>query len=160
MNEIKIRGYHPGEEDELRRLYIDTTRNVIGRDYTADQVEYWVSRHDDPARWEERIRARNPFVAESGGRILGFAELEPDGHIDCFYCHHEHLGQGIGTLLLSAVEKEAARLGLDALHASVSVTARPFFTRRGFSVTEERRNTVCGAEARQFMMWKRLTTTV
>ncbi len=31
--------------------------------------------------------------------IVGFAEFEPNGHIDCFYCHHEWIGYGIGHAL-------------------------------------------------------------
>lgn len=34
---------------------------------------------------------------------LGFVELERDGHIDCFYCHPDRIGQGIGARLYLVV---------------------------------------------------------
>ena len=111
----------------------------------------------DAAEWKKRLRERNPFVAEAEGMLLGFAELEPNGHIDYFYCHHERLGQGIGTQLLKAIEREAVKRGLDLLRAEVSVTAKPFFLHHGFEIVEEQSNMVCGAPAKRYLMRKRLS---
>lgn len=87
---MDIRRYRAGESEEIRRIYVETTRKVNSQDYTPEQIERWATRHSDPQAWKERLRDRNPFVAVRDGRILGFAELEPDGHIDFFYCHHEY----------------------------------------------------------------------
>ena len=152
-----IRKYKPGEEEELRQLYINTTRNIIARDYTPAQVQRWVSFHADAALWRERIRDRNPFVAEDGGEILGFAELMPDGQIDYLYCHHKHQREGVGSMLYQAVEAEARRLGLPCLHAAVSVAAKRFFLRMGFDVVKEQSNVVCGTVAPNTIMRKQLS---
>ena len=129
------------------------------KDYTQQQVEHWVSMHAEAAAWQERVRARNPFVAEVAGAVVGFAELEPDGHIDYFYCHHQWQGKDVGTELLAAIKDEAARLGLEVLRAEVSVTARPFFARRGCRVVQEQSNIVCGTPATRYVMRKRLSNT-
>jgi putative acetyltransferase len=71
-------------------------------------------------------------VAEVDGRIAGFAELEATGHIDRFFVSADHQGLGIGRALLDAIEAEARRIGLPRLDADVSLTALPFFERRGF----------------------------
>jgi len=51
------------------------------------------------ADWKESVRQRNPFVVEHEGKIIGFAELEANGHIDGFYCHHQWQRKGVGKLL-------------------------------------------------------------
>jgi len=151
---MNIRPYKPGEEERLWQLYHDTTHIIIGEDYTPEQCARWAPVVSDMPRWKERIRAKNPFVAEESGTILGFAELEHDGHIDYFYCDHEHIRRGVGTRLYEAIEKEARRLGISRLHAAVSVTAKAFFLRMGFKVVKEQRNIVCGAVAPNFIMEK------
>jgi len=149
---MNIRRYRVGEEETLRRLHIDTTRKVNARDYTPEQIERWASRHADPGKWKERIRDRNPFVAELHGAIVGFAELEPDGHIDYFYCHHEFQRQGVGSALMQMITQEADRLGLARLYASVSTTAMKFFLAKSFKIDEERNNIVCEHPAKQYLM--------
>lgn len=96
-------------------------------------------------------------MAEEDGRLLGFAELECDGHIDYFYCHHAHLRKGVGRRLYDALEAEASRLGISCLYAAVSVTAKPFFLRMGFQVVKEQQNIVCGTIAPNSVMKKELT---
>lgn len=154
---LNIQRYKPGDEERLWRLYYDTTHLVNGKDYTSEQCERWAPANVDMAKWCERIRARNPFVAEENGQILGFAELEPDGHIDFFYCHHEHLRRGIGKMLYRALEEEARRLKIPCLHAAVSISAKGFFLRMGFHVEKEQRNIVCGTVAPNFIMRKEMT---
>ena len=149
---MRVRRYRAGEEETLRRLYADSTRLVNAPFYTGEQIERWVTRYDDPDGWVERIRDRNPFVAERDGVILGFAELEPDGHIDFFYCHHAYQRQGAGSALMRAITEEADRLGLTRLHASVSAAAVKFFLAMGFQIDETRDNLVCGHPARQYLM--------
>jgi hypothetical protein len=34
--------------------------------------------------WHKRLQTKLPYIAEDNGEIVGFGELEADGHIDCF----------------------------------------------------------------------------
>jgi GNAT superfamily N-acetyltransferase len=154
---MNIRRYEPGEEEELWQLYHGTTHEIIGQYYTPDQIARWAPSQMDVVKWKDRIESRNPFVAERDGAILGFAELEPDGHIDYFYCHHQWQRKGVGTALYRALETEARRQGVTVLYAEVSVPARPFFLSMGFEIVEEQVNLVCGAPAKRFVMRKRLS---
>ena len=154
---MNIRRYKSGEEERLWQLYHDTTHFINGKDYTPEQCERWAPAVPNMPDWTKRLRVKNPFVAEEDGRILGFAELEDDGHIDYFYCDHQHQRRGVGGRLYQAVEREARRLRIPRLHAAVSVTAKAFFLRMGFQVVKEQRNIICGAVAPNFIMEKPLT---
>ncbi|NIR45834.1 MAG: GNAT family N-acetyltransferase, partial [Gemmatimonadetes bacterium] len=60
-------------------------------------------------------------------RIVGFTELDPNGHIDCFFVHHAWQRRGIGTRLMERVVETAVRDSIARLFAEVSITAEPFF---------------------------------
>lgn len=151
-----VRRYQPGEEEEIWNLYFDTTRRVNSRHYTQSQIERWAPEVHDEREWRERIRHLNPFVAARDGEIMGFAELEPNGHIERFYVRWDRQRQGVGRALLRAVEEEGRSLRVSALFAEVSITAEPFFTAMGFEIAGERARTICGAPARQYLMRKAL----
>jgi putative acetyltransferase len=155
---MQVRRYEIGEEEELWNLCRDTTRIITGEVYTKEQIDRWAPHDKNMDEWKERIEKRNPFVAIQDGKIVGFAELEADGHIDYSYAHHQWQGKGVGSALYSAIENEAISKKMSRLYAEVSVPAKEFFLRQGFEVVEEQNNIVCGAPAPNFRMEKKLTS--
>jgi len=106
--------------------------------------------------WRTRLAEKQPFIAVTGNTIVGMAELEETGFINFFYVHPEFQNQGIGSALLSRLETEAININLSQLFSDVSITAKPFFERRGFCVTEARSNVILGHAAPNFSMSKQL----
>ena len=152
-----IRDYQDRDAEALMRLFYDTVRHVNAQHYTPQQVEAWAPAEGmDVERWRARLAGTRPSVAVEGGVVVGFAELEDDGHIDAFYVHHAHQRQGIGTRLLEAICATARARGLRRLVAAVSITARPFFEAHGFDVVVEQNVHVRGESLRNFVMEKRL----
>jgi len=154
---MEIRRYRPGEEAAIWAVFYGSTHNIVAQRYTQAQVRRWAPDDKDMGEWCDRLRQKTPFVAVINSQIVGFAELESNGHIDCFYCHHEHQRQGIGSQLLAAVETEALELGLSVLFAEVSLTGIEFFKAKGFEIEEHRTNTVCDGTAEQFLVKKTIT---
>jgi putative acetyltransferase len=154
--EITIRPYVPSDLPALVDLLHGSVRRVARRDYSHDQVVAWAPEEVD---WEARARrhsSRPTWVAEIGGVVAGFADLEADGHIDFMYVHADHQGKGIASLLLKRIESAAREQALGRLFAEVSVTARPFFERRGFRVQAENSVSVRGQTLSNFRMEKML----
>lgn len=83
--------------------------------------------------WAKKFAKTQPFVALTGEEIVGFAEFEPNGHIDCFYCHHKWIGRGVGAALMRRIFEEAQRQHIPRIFAEVSITAKPFFEKQGFT---------------------------
>ncbi len=131
---VTLRLYKSDDAPVLLALFRDTIRRVNARDYSPEQIRAWASDDIDPVVWMDRFMGRFVIVADEAGQPVGFAELESDGHIDRMYVSADHQGQGIGRQLLAAVVVEARRLGLARLFVEASLTARPFFEARGFTV--------------------------
>jgi putative acetyltransferase len=132
-----IRNYQPGDAGQMAWLIYDTVHRINRRDYSLLQVNAWMPEVPSEEIWAARYATRIAFVADDHGTIAGFAELEPNGHIDCFYCHHSYQRQGIGLQLYQRLEQEAKLLNLERLFTEASITARSFFERLGFRVLHE-----------------------
>ena len=138
-------------------MFYNTVLNVNVGDYSVAQVEAWAGPAPDPEMWERRIAeddARNMFVATKEDRVVGFAELEEDGHVDTLFVHHQYQGCGIASALLDRIEAEARWLGLRRLYTEASITAEPFFRGRGFSMVRPQDAEVRGHTFRNFVMDK------
>lgn len=129
-----IRPYRPSDSGEIVSLFRATVRGVNRRDYSDAQVRAWAPDEIDPEAWAGRLAASFTVVAEQDQTTVGFANLTDHGLIDLLYVHKDHQRAGIASALLARLEAEAPRRGLTRLVAEASVTARPFFERRGFCV--------------------------
>lgn len=147
-----LRSYQPEDAPALLALFRDTIRRVNCRDYSPEQIAAWSSEDIDPAAWAARFVGRYVAVAEEADQPVGFAELEPDGHIDRLYVSADRQGQGIGRKLLAALVDEARRRGLARLLVEASLTARPFFEAQGFSLVAPQTVTCRGAALINFRM--------
>src|SRR5215213_5149676 len=134
---MEIRDYRTADTQQIMDLFYETVHEINIQDYSKEQVNAWAPKEMNYAEWKERLSSRITQVAEEDGTIIGFAELEADGHIGCFYCRKGFIGSGVGALLFRAVEARARNLGALRLSAEVSITALPFFKKRGFRVIKE-----------------------
>ena len=137
---LTIRPLAERDIPEMQALFRDTVLHVNVRDYSLDEVEDWASCGDSEEHWR-RLLSENSFVGAFGeqGRLLGFSSMNPTGHLHSMFVHKDRQGAGVGSRLLSEVEKMAREYGVRRIGAEVSVTARPFFEARGYSVVKEQK---------------------
>ncbi|MCC6796636.1 MAG: GNAT family N-acetyltransferase [Candidatus Hydrogenedentes bacterium] len=154
---VAIREYRDADIPICARLYYDTVININARDYTPEQIKAWSPEVWPDSFWRERFqRAHKVFIAEIENNIVGFSEYHADGHVDTFYVHHEHQGQGIGKRLMQRIEQEAAQTGVKKLYLEASITGRPRFARMGFAIVGEEVKEYRGAIFCQALMEKQL----
>ncbi|PAR17956.1 GNAT family N-acetyltransferase, partial [Vibrio metoecus] len=104
--------------------------------------------------WQRKMNSLSPFVAEIDGKIVGYSDLQENGLIDHFFCHHEHQGRGVGRQLMEHVLRMGKLQGITRFYSEVSITARPFYERFGFKVIQEQIIEVRGQKLCNFVMEK------
>lgn len=146
---MQIRPYRPADLAEMAALFYDTVHTVNAADYTPRQLDAWATGQIDLAAWDASLRAHLSLVAEEGGRIVGFGNLDVvNGYLDRLYVHKDFQRRGVATALCDRLE--AAAPGRVYTHASI--TARPFFEKRGYCVRKEQQVERCGELLTNFVM--------
>lgn len=149
---FRLRRFRAGDAPALLHLFRDTIRRVNCRDYGPEQIAAWAHDDIDVNRWESILPERCTIVAEQGEQVIGFADMERDGHLDHFFVHADYQRNKVGSTIMNAVLEEADRGGIRRVFSEVSITARPFFEHHGFVVTEERTFLHRGVLFRNFRM--------
>jgi putative acetyltransferase len=157
MVKIIIRDYCPGDLAALIDLFRGSVRSVARRDYSERQVLAWAPDFIGSEGFALRRAAKPTWVAEINGQIVGFADLESDGHVDMLFVHAGHQGKGIARALLAHIENMAMRQSLDRLYTEASITARTAFKRSGFQVITDQTVTVRGETFVNYRMEKQLS---
>lgn len=139
-------------------VYRAAIHGIARYHYTPEQLRAWATLTPSVAAFRNMYGdGRYALVIDGEGRgLLGFADVEADGHVGMFYCRPEISGTGIAGELYRALEAESRRLGIAALRVEASETAVGFFQRQGFSRIRRNDLRVNGVDIHNYSMTKTL----
>ena len=143
---MRLRPYRSADLPAILDLFRNTVHTVCARDYTRSQLDAWAPAELDAAAWDASLLAHRTLVAAENGMIIGFADLGPDGYLDRLYVHRDWQGRGVASALCDALP--------DARSTHASLTARPFFEKRGWRVVKEQQVERRGVRLTNFVMEK------
>ncbi|MGA9499924.1 MAG: GNAT family N-acetyltransferase [Pseudolabrys sp.] len=142
---LALRPFLPADAPLLREIFRDSIEELTSDDYTEAQQEVWASVADNVADFGKKLSARLTLVATMEGSPVGFASLEGKDKIDMLYVHPAATGQGVGAMLVDALEKLASSRGEVKIVVDASDSARGFFEKRGY-VAQQRNTVLVGDE--------------
>ena len=135
---MHIRAFRSGDELALHAVFHSAVHQVASRHYTAEQINAWAPPSFDETVWAARMREIRPFVVETDGELVAYADVQPSGYIDHFFVSGSRARQGIGAALMNRIHEAVHREGIKMLTANVSRSAQAFFEHFGFVVVEYR----------------------
>ncbi len=147
---MTIRKYKPSDCAEISELFYETVHTVNKRDYTEEQLSAWAENRDCLLAKNEILMRQNTLVAEADGRIVGFGSIDESGYLDFLFVNKCWQNKGVATLLCDELEKP-----FDIITTYSSVTARSFFTRRGYETLREQEVERAGIKLKRFEMRKK-----
>ena len=97
------------------------------------------------------------MALDADKRIVGIASLRNDGYLHSMFVHKDFQRRNIATLLLNEIERYARMHGIYSLTSEVSLTARPFFERKGYQVKSAQQQKANKLYMSNVLMKKHLT---
>ena len=155
---MRIRTYRSSDGLALARLFYETVHSVNLRDYTHEQIDAWAPGKVDLAAWDRSLSRHFTVVAEDEGRkIIGFGDMDGSGYLDRLFVHRHFQSRGTATALCDALERHAAAAGVTHFTTHASITARPFFSHRGYRTLREQQVVRRAVLLTTFVMEKSIT---
>ncbi|KLT71640.1 GNAT family N-acetyltransferase [Flavobacterium sp. ABG] len=141
---------------EMQELFVATIKSVCQKEYNEQQIEVWTSGVNNTERWIEVIEKQFVLLALIENKIVGYGTLKDTNYIDFFYIHKDFQRQGIANNLLTLLELEAKKRSSKTITSDISITAKPFFEKKGFIVKAKQKNIRSGVELINYKMEKNL----
>ncbi len=132
---MKLRKYRRSDCKALAELFYNTVHTVNAKDYTEEQLNAWATGQVDLEKWDQSFQEHYSIVAVENGIIVGFGDIDKTGYLDRLFVHASYQGRGIATAICNRLEQ--AVTGIIITHASI--TAKPFFEKRGYKVIKEQK---------------------
>lgn len=148
---MTIRAYTFKDAQATLSLFLDTVKSINARDYSDCQIKVWVNPNKDLNQWNLSLLQNHSFVAQIKGEIVGFIDISPSGYLDRLFVHKDHQGQGIASTLF---QKVIDLFDFKKITTHSSISAKPFFLSKGFTVIKEQQVELQGVYLTNFVMEK------
>ncbi len=137
---IAVRPLRPDEARAFLEVHHAAIRGIPNGIYPLEVIEAWSSPPVTEAVIERFLQ--NPgeeirLVAEVDGQIVGIGALVvANSELRACYIHPAAARQGVGSALVSEIERIAKDDGLTHLQLASSINAEPFYASHGYEVVE------------------------
>lgn len=149
LSNLTIRSYQNTDCREISELFYNTVHAVNAKDYTTEQLFAWAKDKTQLQKRNTDLLNQNTLIAKSDNVIVGFGSITNSGYLDLLFVHKDFQGRGIAAALCDRLEK-----GFSVIKTHASITAKPFFEKRGYVVTKTERVKRNGIELTRFEMKK------
>ena len=140
------------------QLFYDTIHSINATEYNESQLDAQAPKKGDSslAYWDNKLLHGCAVVAEKDGTIIGFGSIKLPSYFDMLYVHKEYQRVGVATLITNKVEKSFLNNRITIITTDASITAKPFFEKRGYVVLKEQSVEIRGQHLTNYKMQKRL----
>src|SRR5436309_14083740 len=105
---LAVRPVLPADAPLLAEIFRASIAELTGDDYSETQQGAWTATADDEEAFAKRLANALTLLGTIGGSPVGFASLAGTDRVDMLYVHPAAAGQGVGSMLIDALEKLAA----------------------------------------------------
>lgn len=148
-----LRQYKSSDCQTLVQLFYDTVHTINTKDYTPEQLNVWATGNVNLKEWDLSLSKHFTIVAVINDTIVGFGDIDSTGYLDRLFVHKDFQNQGIATSICNKLE-QAYPVHNIITHASI--TAKPFFTNRGYKTIKEQQVIRANVTLTNYIMEKSL----
>ena len=129
-----LRKYTSSDCEHLAELFYQTVHTINAKDYTQEQVNVWATGNVNLKEWDKFFSEHYTMIAVENDKIVGFGDIDKTGYLDKLYVHKDYQGQGVATAICDELEHSVKA---EKIITHASITAKPFFEKRGYKVIKE-----------------------
>ena len=148
-----LRKYTESDCKQLSELFFQTVHKINKKDYSKEQLNVWATGKVDIEEWNKSFLEHYTIVAVENNEIIGFGDIDYSGYLDRLYAHCNYQRRGIATAICNQLEKS---IDTNVITTQASITAKPFFEKRGYRVIKEQQVERNGILLINYIMEKKL----
>ena len=137
---------------EICELFYETITIINKYDYNDEQIRVWSNRRNVLLKQDNFFNSLYTIVAIENNKIVGYGNIDKNGYLDHLYVHKNYQRRHIATLLCDKLENYNKEIKELTVHSSI--TAKPFFEKRGYKVVKEQTVELDGVNINNYLMKK------
>ena len=133
-----VRRFEPKDAEKVSELVVTTLRTTNIKDYSLEYIENDV-KNLQPQNILERANWMHFYVVCDAEKIVGCGAIGPywdkedESSLFTIFVLPDYQGKGVGRLIIETLEKDEFFLRAKRVEIPASITATPFYLKRGYN---------------------------
>ena len=144
------------DQINLKRIYFDSIQSIDEKIYNKEQKLAWSSQAWVNLEFHESITKGKGFIVEDLNKKIGFAIRYPKNKLSLLYVRGNFRGEGIGNMLINAIEKEALNEGIPSIHTEASLLSYKLFLKNNWKEIRKEKIIIQNITFNRYNMFKYL----
>ena len=138
MKEFAIRLFVESDAGTVQNIIHRGLREINGKDYPAELIEEYCA-YFTLEKIKSQANSAHMYVAIADDKVVGTGSIAPywnsktESILLTIYVLPEMIGQGIGTAIINALEKDEYFLRANRIEIPSSITAVKFYQKMGYT---------------------------
>ena len=153
---MNLRQITTKDQINLKKIYFDSIQSIDEKIYTDEQKLAWSSQAWINLEFHKSITKGKGFIMEDHNKEIGFAIRYPKNKLSLLYVRGNFRGEGIGNMLINAIEKEALNEGIPSIHTEASLLSYKLFLKNNWKAISKEKIIIQNILFNRYKMFKDL----
>ncbi len=119
---------------ELKKVYFDSIQSLDEKIYSREQKRAWSSQAWNNPSFSDSITQGKGWLLSEESIIIAFATRYPKNKIALLYCKGKFQRKGFGSKLITKLEDDAKKEGLNSLLTEASLISYKLFLKNQWEI--------------------------
>ena len=144
------------DQIDLKKIYFDSIQSIDEKIYNNEQKLAWSSQAWINLEFHKSVTKGKGFIVEDFNKKIGFAIRYPKNKLSLLYVRGNFRGEGIGNMLINAIEKEALNEGIPSIHTEASLLSYKLFLKNNWKAISKEKIIIQNILFNRYKMFKDL----
>ena len=144
------------DQISLKKIYFDSIQSIDEKIYSKEQKLAWSSQAWKNPEFHKSITKGKGFIVENLNKKIGFAIRYPKNKLSLLYVRGNFKREGVGNMLIKAIEKEALKEGISSIHTEASLLSYELFLKNNWKEIRKEKIIIQNIIFNRYKMFKDL----
>ena len=151
---MKLKQITIKDQLNLKEVYFDSVCSIDENIYSKDHKFAWACQAWENSEFEKSLLNGNGSKLICNNKIIGFATRYPENRLSLLYIRGNFKRKGYGTMILSSIERDALKSGINKLETEASLISYKLLLKRKWEIDCKEKVNIKGLMFERYRMFK------
>ena len=151
---MKLKQITNKDQLRLKEVYFDSVCSIDENIYSKEHKFAWACQAWENSEFEKSLLNGNGSKLICNNKIIGFATRYPENRLSLLYIRGDFKRKGYGTMILSSIERDALKSGINKLETEASLISYKLLLKRKWEIDCKEKVNIKGLMFERYRMFK------